>query len=73
VNEWESDNLERRLAEQAIFRQSLEERNAKIRDLESKVRYLTDLMNSLAAAPRPKAAGETAARTVLPVPRRWRT
>ena len=59
---------ELRLSEQEILRQSLEEKNRRIRDLESEVRYLKDLIRHPVAMPKPQYAP---ARRTDPVPRRW--
>lgn len=64
--------LELRLAEQAILKQSLEEKGLKIRDLESEVRYLRDLVNEMVVAPRPQAAPAIRRRPGS-VPHRWRS
>ncbi|HRY28939.1 MAG TPA: hypothetical protein P5079_02755 [Elusimicrobiota bacterium] len=74
MKELERDCLELRLAEQAILRQALEEKNARTRELEAEVRTLRSLLSELAAAPRPQYAPAPAAapRTRGAVPLRWK-
>jgi hypothetical protein len=59
----------------AILRESLEERNERLREVESEVKYLRNLLNSMTAAPRlapaPRAAKAPAPAAGGPVPRRW--
>jgi hypothetical protein len=75
----EADLLELRLNEQQLLKQSLEDKQEKIRKLEEEARLLRDLVNSLALAPRPQVAAPQAQRAqALPlgnriVPRRWKS
>jgi len=67
-----NDELERRLAEQDIFRQSLGTKQERIEELESEVRYLRDLLNSALAVPRTQLApAAPQPRRLTPVPKRW--
>jgi hypothetical protein len=69
--EVERSLLERRLAEQDILRQSLEEKNAKIKELEVEVRTLRDLLNSAVVSQRPAYAPAVQPQRRFEVPRRW--
>jgi len=75
MNAVEKDILERRLAEQALFKETLELKNARLEELESEVRYLRRLLNEMLAAPRPAAAPAPKREQALPregIPSRWR-
>ena len=78
MNEWEKDALQRRLAEQALIKESLADKNGRIQELESEVRYLRNLLNQMLAVPRPQPqpqlqrAGEPAEPGLKPVPQRWK-
>lgn len=77
MNEWEKDLQDLRLAEQAILKESLDVKDARLQELETEVRYLRRMLNDLMAAPRlqPAPAGVGAAPAprpkAAPVPRRW--
>jgi hypothetical protein len=78
MNQWEADLLELRLAEQALYKQSLTDKDARLREQETEIRYLRRLLNEVTAAPRPAPvlAGASTAVPVLAggnVPRRWKT
>jgi len=45
MNNLEKEYLKLRLAEQAIIKESFEEKNAMLEDLETEVRYLKTLLN----------------------------
>jgi predicted RecB family endonuclease len=66
--EQERDQLSRRLAEQELFRQALEEKRERVAELESEVKYLRRTLNDVLAAPRPQPAY---APMRTSVPRRW--
>ncbi len=71
----ERDLLELRLAEQALYRQSLEDKDARLRELETEARYLRRLLNEMLAVPRPQPQPlpqAVPARAGGDVPRRWR-
>lgn len=72
MDDVEEDGQELLRAQLEIARQSFAEKAARIRALEAEVRYLKDLLNGLALAPKaqpaPRAEG-AAPRTG--VPRRW--
>lgn len=71
VNEQERDQLERRLAEQGLFRQALAAKDERLKELEAEVKYLRRTLNEVLTAPRP-AYAPAPARTGH-VPRRWQT
>ncbi len=72
MNNLEKDYLELRLAEQEILRQSLDEKNGKIRDLERELEALRNVLNTAVLAPRPAYAPALAKSPKAgPVPRRW--
>ena len=52
--EEERDQLERRLAEQEVFRQALTAKTERLAELEAEVTYLRRTLNELLAAPRPQ-------------------
>ena len=71
---WAEDVLTLRLAEQALYKQSLEEKDERVKELDSEVRYLRNLLHSLTAVPRPALA---ASKTLplpkaAPTPQRWK-
>lgn len=70
-NEQETDQLERRLAEQELFRQALEAKTDRLTELEAEVKYLRRTLNEFLSTPRPAYAPAPA--RVHPVPRRWQT
>lgn len=57
-----------RLNEQAIAKQSLEDKNEKIKDLQKEVSTLRDLLGGLMRTPQPQAAPQKRGQ---PAPRRW--
>lgn len=69
-DERDRHELERRLAEQALFRQALAARHDRLVELEAEVKYLRRTLNDALAAPRP-AYAPAPARTHA-VPRRWK-
>lgn len=72
MNNLEKDYLELRLAEQEILRQSLDEKNEKIKDLERELETMRNMLNSAVMAPRPAYAPAPARSPKAgPVPRRW--
>jgi hypothetical protein len=66
--QWEQDTLDRRLAEQELFQQTLEAKTDRLKELEAEVAYLRRTLNDVLAAPRPAYAPAPARTTV---PRRW--
>jgi hypothetical protein len=73
----EEDVRTLRLAEQGVYRQSLETKAARIGELEAEVRYLRRLLNEMLAAPKPQplplvAATAPLARSAGAPPRRWK-
>jgi hypothetical protein len=73
----EEDVRTLRLAEQGVYRQSLETKAARIGELEAEVRYLRRLLNEMLAAPKPQplplvAATGPLARSAGAPPRRWK-
>jgi hypothetical protein len=72
----EEDVRELRLAEQALMREALETKAARVQELEAEITYLRRTLNEAMAVPRP-AMARTAAPVVAPrpggdVPRRWK-
>lgn len=63
--------LDRRLAEQDLFRQACAAKNERLAELEAEVRYLRRTLNDVLAAPRPQRAYAPA--KPAPLPRRWLT
>lgn len=68
--EQERDQLERRLAEQEVFRQALAAKQERVAELEAEAKYLRRTLNEFLAAPRPAYAPAPARAPV--VPRRWK-
>jgi predicted RecB family endonuclease len=68
-NEQERDELERRLAEQDLFRQVVVDKNERLEELEAEVKYLRQTLRDVLTAPRPAYAPARA--RVPSVPRRW--
>ena len=73
----EEDVRTLRLAEQTVYRQTLEVKAARIGELEAEVRYLRRLLNEMLAAPKPQPLPQVA--LAVPVgrpggepPRRWK-
>ncbi len=67
--ELERDALDRRLAEQELFRQALTAKADRLAELEAEVTYLRRTLNDALGAPRQAYAPAPARRTA--VPRRW--
>ena len=70
----ERDDLVRRLAEQAIAREALEEKIERIRELEAEVKYLRTLLNEAMAVPKAVLATNrpAAPKGNFYVPLRWK-
>lgn len=73
----EEDVRTLRLAEQGVFRQTLEVKAARIGELEAEVRYLRRLLNEMLAAPKPQPLPQVAlaapvGRLAGEPPRRWK-
>ncbi len=71
----DKDLLERRLAEQIIYKESLEEKNLRVKELESEIQYLRRTLNSILSSPKPQsiqAHAQTAPSHKNEVPLRWR-
>jgi hypothetical protein len=73
----EEDVRTLRLAEQTVYRQTLEVKAARIGELEAEVRYLRRLLNEMLAAPKPQplplaATVGPALRAAGTPPRRWK-
>jgi hypothetical protein len=62
-----------RLAEQAILKQSLDDKNERIEELEREVKYLRNVLNSALAVPKAQPAPGPAGspKKSGPIPRRW--
>lgn len=63
---------ELRISEQAILKQSLDEKIEKVRILEREVEVLRGLLADLAAVPRPQPSAAKVHRLPKEMPRRWR-
>jgi len=63
---------ELRISEQAILKQSLDEKIEKVRVLERELQVLRGLLESLAAVPRPQPSATKTHRLPKEMPRRWR-
>jgi len=61
-----------RLNEQEIYRQSLEEKDEKIQELQQEVRFLKDTLNSIASTRIPLLKGEPQAAGGSSIPKRWK-
>lgn len=76
VNDLEQDVRELRLAEQAILKEALEKKDARIRELETEAVYLRRTLNEALAVPRAAVALAGGAAPARPVrgelPRRWK-
>jgi hypothetical protein len=78
MEELEQDARDLRLAEQEIFRQTLEEKTTRLTELEAEVRYLRRTLNDMLAVRVPQPQLAPATRTTAPtgttghMPRRWR-
>lgn len=68
-NDQDRDQLERRLAEQDLFRQALTAKQERLTELEAEVKYLRRTLNEFLTTPRPAYAPAPA--RVTTVPRRW--
>ncbi len=75
MNVLEEDVRDLRLAEQALMRQAVELKAARIGELEAEVRYLRRLLNEMLAVPKAQpqpAAVRPAVRPAADLPRRWK-
>ena len=68
----EKDQLERRLAEQEVFRQTLAAKADRLAELEAEVTYLRRTLNGLLAVPRSQPAYTPLPVRTTPLPRRWK-
>lgn len=76
MDELEKNVRELRLAEQAILKEALEKKDARIRELETEAVYLRRTLNEALAVPRAAVALAATAGPARPVrgetPRRWK-